>query len=124
MNPGAQTLILALAFTASVMGVGYSQGAAAQAARVKPGSSDDLRAAYANAAEIAEGKRIAATTCAGCHGANGISTTRGVPHLAAQRPGYVYLELKAYQSGARTDSTMSGVVKPLSDDALVKVAAY
>ena len=48
----------------------------------------------------------------------------GVPHLAGQRPGYLYLELKAYQAGARADSTMGAVVKFLSDDALVKVAAY
>jgi cytochrome c553 len=62
--------------------------------------------------------------CAGCHGANGISSTKGVPNLAAQRPAYLYLELKAYQSGARGDTTMGDVVKPLNDDALFRLAAY
>jgi cytochrome c553 len=91
---------------------------------VKPGSGDDLRAAYAGALEVAEGKRVAESACARCHGANGISTTKNVPHLAGQRPAYLYLELRAYQSGARDDKAMIGAVRFLSDDALVKVSAY
>jgi len=124
MNQSARTYLLAgCAFVAGAIGVG-SPSAAAQAAKAQTGTSDDLRAAYANAADVAEGKRVAETTCAGCHGANGISSTKGVPHLAGQRPGYLYLELKAYQSGARGDSAMGAAVKPLSNDALIKVAAY
>ena len=102
----------------------YSPSAATQPAKVRPGSGDDLRAAYAGAADVAEGKRLAEGSCVRCHGANGISTTKGVPHLAGQRPAYLYLELRAYQSGARGDKTMDGAVKFLSDEALVKVAAY
>ena len=52
------------------------------------------------------------------------AASRAVPHLAGQRPVYLYLELKAYQSGARAVSDMTNVIKPLSDNALVKVAAY
>ncbi len=98
--------------------------AAAQPASVKPGSGDDLRAAYASAADVTEGKRVAETSCARCHGTNGISTMKGVPHLAGQRAAYLHLELRAYQSGARGDKTMDGVVRFLSEDALIKVAAY
>src|SRR5271169_5678111 len=101
----------------------YGPQAAAQPT-VRPGVGDDLRAAYANAADVAEGKGVADASCAGCHGANGISSIKDVPNLAGQRPGYLYLELRAYQSGARGDSTMGAVVKFLSDSALVKVAAY
>ena len=54
--------------------------------------------------DIAEGHQLAEASCAGCHGAAGISTTAGVPNLAGQRPAYLYLELKAYQSGGRTNS--------------------
>src|SRR6185369_4471850 len=99
-------------------------GGAAQSSRMQLEKGDDLRAAYANAADVVDGKRIAETTCAGCHGALGISRTPGTPHLAGQRPAYLYLELRAYQSGARADSAMSNTVKPLNDSALVKVAAY
>lgn len=98
--------------------------AAAQPANVKAAAGEDLRAAYATPQDVAEGKRVAETSCARCHGASGVSATKGIPHLAGQRPGYLYLELKAYQSGARSDEAMIAAVKFLSDDALVKVAAY
>ena len=42
---------------------------------------------YANSADIAEGKRLAEASCAGCHGSNGINTNPGVPNLAGQRAG-------------------------------------
>ena len=102
----------------------YFADAAAQAGGVNAASNDDLRPVYANAADVADGKRIAEATCAGCHGANGISRIQGLPHLAGQRPAYLYLELRAYQSGARADSAMTNTVKPLNDSALVKAAAY
>jgi len=117
-------LLVPLAIVACAIVLGSSPDAAAQAPRVQAGASDDLRAAYANAADVAEGKRVAESICAACHGANGVSAMKGVPNLAAQRAGYLYLELKAYQSGARGDATMGSVVKPLNDDALFKVAAY
>jgi cytochrome c553 len=120
----AAFLLVPLAIVACAIVLGSSPDAAAQAPRVQPGASDDLRAAYANAADVAEGKRVAESICAACHSANGVSAMKGVPNLAAQRPGYLYLELKAYQSGARGDATMGSVVKPLNDDALFKVAAY
>jgi cytochrome c553 len=96
-------------------------GAAAQPALT---GGSELRPVYASHEEIAEGKRLAEKMCASCHGADGISTNEGVPNLASQRPGYLYLELKAYQSGARGASAMADSVKYLNDDAIVKLAAY
>ena len=96
-------------------------GAIAQTA-MKPG--DELRPLFAMPDDIAEGKELAQASCAACHGPVGISATAGVPNLAGQRPAYLYLELKAYQSGGRTSAQMIDRVKFLSDDALVKVAAY
>jgi cytochrome c553 len=84
----------------------------------------DLQTLYATPEDIAQGKVLAESTCAGCHGANGVSVTPTVPHLAGQRSPYLFLELKAYQSGVRGDNTMSAQVKFLSDDALLKVSAY
>jgi cytochrome c553 len=111
-----------LSFIVGTMIATYPSGTLAQPATVKP--SDELRPLSANPEEVAEGKRVAEASCAGCHGPNGISTTVGVPHLAGQRPAYLYIELKAYQSGARGDSAMRSAVKFLNDDALVKAAAY
>jgi cytochrome c553 len=125
VNRRARTLgLMVCALVACATGAVYSPDAAAQPATVKPGSGDDFRAAYAGAADVAEGKRVAETSCARCHGANGISTMKGVPHLAGQRAAYLHLELRAYQSGARGDKTMEGAVRFLSEDALIKVAAY
>ena len=101
----------------------HSPGAAAQAAPGSPGD-DALRAVYATSVEVAEGKRIAAASCARCHGANGVSSTREVPHLAGQRAAYLDLQLQAYRQSARVQSGMTGIVRYLSDDALLKVAAY
>lgn len=98
--------------------------AAGQPARVKPAPGDDLRPVYANAADIAEGRRIAEATCARCHGALGVSPARGTPHIAGQRPGYLLQQLRAYQQGSRQQSPMAGAVRFLRDDALVNVAAY
>ena len=102
----------------------YPPGAAAQAVKIQPGAEDELRAVYATSVEVAEGARIAAAFCASCHGVNGISATKGVPHLASQRAAYLDLQLRAYRHSARIQGAMTGAVRYLSDDALVKVAAY
>jgi cytochrome c553 len=126
MERNAKTLcIMVCTLLSGAASMAYCPDAATQPVRVTPGSGDDLRAAYADAADVAEGKRLADASCASCHGTNGISATKGVPHLAGQRPAYLHLELRAYQSGARGDSAMNHpAVKFLNDDALVKVAAY
>jgi cytochrome c553 len=114
-------VLIGFMFVMTATIVDYCPYAAAQPAS---GSANDLRPLSAMPDEVAEGKRLAGTSCAGCHGANGINTNPRVPNLAGQRAAYLYIELKAYQSGARGDSAMNNAVKFLSDDALVKVAAY
>jgi len=116
-------LIAAFGLVAGATGVGYSPGARAQPPSVTPGG-DDLRALYATPAEVAEGKRVAESSCKGCHGIAGISAAKEVPHIAGQRAAYLYLELRTYKQGARGDNPMASAVNLLSDDALVKAAAY
>ena len=125
MKRSVQTLLL-IAFTlvAGATNVNFFARAQAQPAGAKSGKSDDLRAVYATSLEVADGKRVAEASCVRCHGLDGISTTKGVPHIAGQRPAYLHLELRAYQTGVRGEKAMDGVVKYMSDDALVKVAAY
>ena len=101
----------------------YFGGASAQP-KVNVDDGPELRTLYANSQDIAEGKLIVESSCAGCHGVNGVSESPGVPHLAGQRSAYLYLELKAYQAGVRGESAMNNVVRPLSDDAVFKAAAY
>ncbi len=101
------------------------RAAAAQITPITPGASaSNFKPLFLKPEEVLEGKRLAEESCGGCHGANGISTTEGIPHLAGQRSVYLYTELKDYQSGARGQTVMGNAIKFLSDDALVKVAAY
>jgi cytochrome c553 len=102
----------------------FSIGAFAQPAVVKPAASDDLKVLRLTSQDIAEGKRLAQDSCAGCHGANGVSTTAGIPNVAGQRAPYLNAQLRAYKQGSRPSSPMTGPVKFLSDDAIIKVAAY
>ena len=123
MKRSAPALLL-IALTFGIPIGGYPQTRTAPGVALTPGSVDDLRPAYATPQEIAEGRRVSEASCASCHGLTGISTMKGVPHLAGQRPGYLYIELLTYQSGARGDNAMSNAVKFLKDDVLFKVAAY
>jgi cytochrome c553 len=101
----------------------YFSSASAQSRTTVDGGAE-LKTLYATPEEVAQGKVLADSTCAGCHGAKGISETPTVPHLAGQRSAYLFLELKAYQSAARGENPMNSQVRFLSDDALFKVSAY
>ena len=116
-----KNLLILTAVTGVAVG-GYSSATSAQS--VAAGPNADMRPLYATPMDIADGKRLAEMDCASCHGANGISSTPSIPQLAGQRPAYLYSALKEYQSGARSNAAMTNAVKFLSDDALVKVAAY
>jgi cytochrome c553 len=99
--------------------------ASAQVTPIIPGNDrSDFNPLLVKPEDLADGKRLAETTCVGCHGENGISTTENVPHIAGQRSVYLYVELKAYRTGLRKDTIMTNIVKFLNDDALVRAAAY
>ena len=121
MRCSMKNLLILTAVTGVAVG-GYSSATSAQS--VAAGPNADMRPLYATPMDIADGKRLAEMDCASCHGANGISSTPSIPQLAGQRPAYLYSALKEYQSGARSNAAMTNAVKFLSDDALVKVAAY
>jgi cytochrome c553 len=113
-------LMVACVVGALLSGACLSGASAQSRAAIEP----ELKTLYETPEDIAQGKILAETTCGNCHNVNGISETPSVPHLAGQRAGYLFLELKAYQSEARGDSPMNSQVKFLSDDALLKVSAY
>ena len=123
MKRRAQSAVTGVLILGMAIAAASPVGAAPAAASVSAGGSD-LRAAFATSQDIAEGKRVAESSCASCHGINGIAKAKDTPHIAGQRPAYLYLELRVYQTGARGNTPMNTAVKFLSDDALVKVAAY
>jgi cytochrome c553 len=83
-----------------------------------PGGSADLKAVYATPQDVAEGKRVAEASYAGCHGIDGVAKAKDTPHIAGQRPGYLYMEMRVYQAGGRGNTSMSNSVKFLSEEAL------
>ena len=109
--------LLIVAAVAGVAIVGYGSGARAQ-------SGEEMRTLTAGPMDIADGKHVAEMGCAACHNLNGISTVKGTPHIAGQRPAYLYLTLKEYKSGVRSSEAMTAAIKFLSDEALIKVSAY
>lgn len=120
IGKAGMTLLLAAITLFFFSGSGWSQTAGP-----KPSAgSDSLRALSVSPADVAEGKKLADASCGRCHGPQGISATKGVPHLAGQRAPYLYVELKAYKDGARGNKNMEAAVKFLSNDALLNVAAY
>jgi cytochrome c553 len=90
----------------------------------QPAPADDLRAAYATPQDVADGKKVAQATCANCHGIDGIAPAKDVPNISGQRAVYMHRELLVYKAGGRGNTPMNNAVKFLSDDALLKVAAY
>jgi cytochrome c553 len=75
------------------------------------------------AGDAAAGKAKSAT-CAGCHGAAGISGNDLWPNLAGQKEGYLAKAMKDYRDGKRNDPMMSSMAKPLSDQDIADLAAY
>ena len=116
--------MLAAGASAILFWIGSAPVALGQGAANRPASGDELKPLYANATDIADGKRVAQTNCAACHSENGISVLGGVPNLAGQPPSYLYREMRAYIIGSRSNTTMNTATKFLSNDALIKVAAY
>ena len=75
------------------------------------------------AGDAAAGKTKAAT-CAGCHGATGISAVPTYPNLAGQKEAYLVKQMKAFKDGTRTDPTMNAMAAPLTDADIANLSAY
>jgi cytochrome c553 len=75
------------------------------------------------AGDAAAGK-AKATTCAGCHGANGVSAVPTYPNLAGQKEAYLLKQMKAFKDGSRKDPTMNAMAMPLNDADMANISAY
>lgn len=77
----------------------------------------------ASAQDIDAG-RVKAQACAACHGATGNSVSAEIPNLAGQSWRYIYVQLKDYQSGRRTNPIMSAMAAPLSREDMINIGTY
>ena len=72
--------------------------------------------------------RIAVGTCAGCHGARGVSTQPKFPNLAGQSAGYLATQLKAFKARTRNEpdalAYMWGIAGSLDEQEIAGLAEY
>ena len=83
-------------------------------------------AAVAAAAQDSAAGRTKAEACAACHGAdgNGNPAMPDVPSLAGQTWRYLYVQLRDFKEGRRTNAIMSPMAQPLSRDDMIDIANY
>lgn len=72
----------------------------------------------------AEAGKSKSTTCAACHGADGVSVNSEWPNLAGQNARYVYEQLMAFQNGDRQNVLMSSQAMGLSDQDMKDLGVY
>jgi cytochrome c553 len=77
-----------------------------------------------NAHADAEAGKAKAQVCVACHGAMGNSTNPDYPILAGQSARYIYLELKDFKEGRRSDPRMSPMAANLSKEDMQDLADY
>ena len=123
MRRSARIVFLTM-FGASLFGGLLATAGMAQTINLGAANNVDFKVVHATPQDVAEGRQVADTMCARCHGINGISKEKGVPHIAGQRPVYLHLEMKVYQAGGRGSKIMANTVKYMNDDAIMKVSAY
>jgi cytochrome c553 len=75
-------------------------------------------------ADAAAGKAKAQTTCAVCHGLDGIARVPDAPHLAGESAIYLSAQLDAFRSGARQHQQMSIIAQGLSDADIADLADW
>jgi cytochrome c553 len=74
-------------------------------------------------ADAAAGKEKA-QVCAACHGPEGNSTNPLWPTLASQSARYIYLQLRDFKEGRRSDPLMSPIAATLSREDMLDLADY
>ena len=65
-----------------------------------------------------------AALCAACHGAKGLPEDKSIPIVWGQHAGYLYLELRDFQKGARKDDRMTPIAQSVSKEDALALAEY
>ena len=97
--------------------------APADSAAAKPVAMLDVRAQPPVHGDANAGAAKAAV-CGACHGPQGVAIAPNFPNLAGQSATYLYLQLKAFKGGQRSDPIMTGQAATLSDQDMRNLAAH
>ena len=79
-----------------------------------------LLAANAHAQTIEE----KAAVCSACHGENGVPIDKSIPIIWGQTAGYLYLQFRDFQKGARKDDRMTPIAQSVEREDALKLAEY
>jgi len=75
-------------------------------------------------AQDVEAGRAKSQACAACHGADGNSVSGEFPNLAGQSWRYIYVQLKDYKEGRRTNPVMTAMAASLSRQDMVDLGNF
>ena len=65
-----------------------------------------------------------AKACVACHGESGVPQLKTTPVIWGQNAGYMFLQLRDFQSGARKNDLMSPIAATLAKEDLLPLAEY
>jgi cytochrome c553 len=65
-----------------------------------------------------------AALCGACHGEKGLPEDPSVPIIWGQKAGYLYLQLRDFQKGARKDDRMTPIAQSLDKEDALALAEY
>ena len=68
--------------------------------------------------------RSKSAICAACHGADGNAVAPIFPNLAGQNWRYIYIQLKDFKEGRRSNPLMDSMAAPLSRQEMIDIANY
>jgi cytochrome c553 len=105
-----KTLLLGILLSLALVGCKESK----EAVPKTPSAAGDPKA----------GAAVAEQNCKACHGMDGRGVAPGIPHLAAQREGYLHLALIEYKEVKRTHAALRELAGRLSATELRDVMAY
>ena len=82
-----------------------------------------LQCGLASAQDIEAG-RAKSAPCVACHGADGNSIASTIPNLAGQNWRYLYLQLKDFKEGRRTNELMTPMAQALSRQDMIDLGNF
>jgi cytochrome c553 len=83
-----------------------------------------LASVTAPAPALADSVEDKAQVCMSCHGETGVPIDKLIPVIWGQHQGYMYLQLRDYKLGNRTNEQMTAIVADLEKPDLMALAEY
>jgi cytochrome c553 len=77
-----------------------------------------------SAAASAQSIEDKAAICGACHGLKGLPEDKSIPIIWGQNVGYLYLQFRDFQKGARKDDRMSAVAQNIVKEDALALAEY